>query len=378
MSEAERSTAIISPTGLAELFEALRQNDYCIVGPRVRDGAIVYAELDGIDDLPVGWTDDQDAGTYRLRRRNDGAYFGYVVGPHSWKKFLHPERRCLWRARRKDDVVSIIEAPAAAPKYALIGARSCELHAIAIQDTVFLESGHRNGDYAVRRENAFIVAVNCGEAGGTCFCVSMETGPEATSGYDLALTEILDAGPHRFLVDCGSAAGSALLEKMTVTEPTEGDLAAARAAVANARAGMGRRMDTTGIKELLQSNPEHPRWDEVADRCLSCANCTLVCPTCFCTSVEDTSDLSGAEVERWSRWDSCFTLDFSYLHGGSVRKTAKSRYRQWLTHKLAHWVDQFGSSGCVGCGRCISWCPVGIDITEEVAAIRGADPGKRG
>ena len=83
--------------------------------------------------------------------------------------------------------------------------------------------------------------------------------------------------------------------------------------------------------------------------------------------------LYGARAERWRKWDSCFTLDFSYIHGGSVRTSAAARYRQWLSHKLATWIDQFGSSGCVGCGRCITWCPVGIDITEEVAAIRASE-----
>ena len=96
----------------------------------------------------------------------------------------------------------------------------------------------------------------------------------------------------------------------------------------------------------------------------------MVCPTCFCTTVEDHSDLAGETAERVRSWDSCFTLDFSYVHGGSVRTETQSRYRQWMTHKLASWIDQFGTSGCVGCGRCITWCPVGIDITEEAAAIR--------
>jgi sulfhydrogenase subunit beta (sulfur reductase) len=99
----------------------------------------------------------------------------------------------------------------------------------------------------------------------------------------------------------------------------------------------------------------------------------MVCPTCFCTSVEDSTDVDGDGVVRVQRWDSCFTVDYSYIHGGSVRSSDRSRYRQWMTHKLSTWFDQFGSSGCVGCGRCITWCPVGIDITEEVAAIRATE-----
>jgi ferredoxin len=151
------------------------------------------------------------------------------------------------------------------------------------------------------------------------------------------------------------------------------DIAQAAAVVARTAASMGRTMEAGGVKDLLLRNLQHPRWEDVAERCLTCGNCTMVCPTCFCTAMEDASDVSGQTASRSRRWDSCFTTDFSYIHGGSVRTSAKSRYRQWMTHKLATWFDQFGTSGCVGCGRCITWCPVGIDITEEVRAIRDSE-----
>jgi ferredoxin len=136
---------------------------------------------------------------------------------------------------------------------------------------------------------------------------------------------------------------------------------------------MGRQLDTGGIKDLLYDNFEHPRWDDVASRCLTCGNCTMVCPTCFCFSITEVTDLAGLQAEQQRSWDSCFTVEHSNLHGGPVRVSGRSRYRQWMTHKLATWIDQFGTSGCVGCGRCITWCPVGIDITEEAAAIRASD-----
>ena len=244
------------------------------------------------------------------------------------------------------------------------------------QDRVFLGS-HPDPTYSERRSGAFIIAVNCSSPAGTCFCVSMETGPRAGPVFDLSLTEIIEADSHLFTVDVGSERGEELLNEVPHTPATTEVERAAEGVIEKAAASMGRSMDTDGIKELLYSNREHPRWDDVAQRCLACTNCTLVCPTCFCSTVEDSTDLTGDTAERWRSWDSCFTLDFSELGGNNVRSTTRGRYRQWMTHKLATWIDQFGTSGCVGCGRCITWCPVGIDITEEVAAIRQSEGGSQ-
>jgi sulfhydrogenase subunit beta (sulfur reductase) len=363
---------LIEPERLDGLFRALRDRGFQVVGPKLGDGAISYEEIESVADLPAGWTDEQDGGTYRLHRRDDQALFGYNVGPQSWKRNLFPPSSLLWKMERDRQPEPSAEE---APRYAFIGVRSCELHAIAIQDRVFMGGAHVDPTYASRREGVFIVAVNCAQAGGTCFCVSMDTGPRATEGFDLALTEIIEDGRHELLVEVGTERGGEVLGGLDHRAAEAPDVAAADAIVERTAASMGRRMDTTGIKELLYANFEHPRWDDVADRCLTCGNCTMVCPTCFCFSVEDVTDLSGEVAERHRSWDSCFTMDHSYIHGGSVRSSNKGRYRQWMTHKLATWFDQFGTSGCVGCGRCITWCPVGIDITEEVAAIRaGPEP----
>jgi sulfhydrogenase subunit beta (sulfur reductase) len=366
--------SVLTVDGINVLFETLHRRGYRLVGPTVRDGAIVYDEIRSPADLPAGWTDEQDGGTYRLKPRGDRALFGYAVGPHSWKKFLFPPATRLWQAQRTDDGgFEISEDREDPPKFAFIGVRSCELHAIAVQDRVFLEGKHVDPTYKARRERAFIVAVNCGQAGGTCFCVSMKTGPKATFGFDLALTETLEGGRHQFVVEVGTERGAEVLTGVPRGKASPEDLVAAQQTVDRAAGQMGRTMDTAGIKELLYRNYDHPRWDDVARRCLTCANCTMVCPTCFCSTIEDTADLKGEHAERWRKWDSCFTMDFSYIHGGNVRSTPRARYRQWMTHKLATWIDQFGTSGCVGCGRCITWCPVGIDITEEVRAIRESE-----
>jgi len=355
------------------LLEAIRQRGYEIMGPRIRDQGIVYDEVRDANDLPVGWTDEQDGGTYRLVRSNDRSLFGYALGPESWKKYLFPPRLSLWKGRLDGDHVVMDEPPAEGRKLAFLGIRSCELHAMSVQDRVFMGGAYVEPVYARRRENLFLVAVNCGHAGGTCFCVSMNTGPRADAGFDLALTELIDDGRHVFLAEVGSDRGAEILSSVPHTPASSADVAAASRVVEKTSGSMGRSLDTTDIGALLARNYEHPRWDEVAGRCLTCTNCTMVCPTCFCSAVEDTTDLTGREAERVRRWDSCFTIDFSHIHGGSVRTSPKSRYRQWMTHKLGTWWDQFGTSGCVGCGRCISWCPVGIDITEEMAVIRASD-----
>jgi ferredoxin len=359
----------ITLDGLSSLVEALRARGYRVVGPKLRDGAILYDELSSADELPAGWTEVHDPGHYRIERRDDEARFGFTVGPHSWKQFLLPSRVRLWRARLDGSPPEVEEEPAPEKPFAFFGVRGCDLAAIGIQDRVLTGGRYVDRDYAARREGAFIVVVDCAEPGRLCFCDSMGTGPSAESGYDLALTELLD-GDQRYLVRVGSERGAEVMTEVPHDDADPADQGAAATLVENARASMGRTLDTEGLKEDILANLEHPRWDEVADRCLSCGNCTLVCPTCFCVGVEDTADLAGETVERDRVWNSCFSVDHSYVAGGSVRQSGRSRYRQWMTHKLATWHDQFGTSGCVGCGRCIAWCPVGIDITEEAAAVR--------
>lgn len=197
----------------------------------------------------------------------------------------------------------------------------------------------------------------------------MGSGPAADAGYDLALTEVVDDTGHRFLCRSGSEEGAAVLAELPGRSPDDSTRAAATQAVSGAADRMGRSMPPVDLRMLMRDNLEAERWDDVTARCLSCGNCTMVCPTCFCTTTEDVTDLTGDHAERWRLWDSCYDLDFSLLHGGPVRSTPRSRYRQWLTHKLGTWHDQFDSSGCVGCGRCIVWCPTGIDLTEEAHAL---------
>jgi ferredoxin len=358
--------ASIAKEDLARVFQVLKEMGYTLLGPTLGETAIVYDEIEGVDDLPIGWGDEQEAATYRLCQRDDNAYFGYTLAPQSWKRFLYPPVQKMFTVALSDGTFEIRPNTEPAPRYALIGVRACELRAIAIQDQVFLSGHFHVPDYRARRQQAFVLAVNCTEPGGTCFCASMGAGPRVGPGFDLVLTEL----DETFVVEVGSELGRQVLSQAPWRPAGAFELQNARRALAEAEQHMGRRMDTSDLPDLLYKNLEHRRWEDVAHRCLSCANCTQVCPTCFCSDVLDKPDLTGRTTDRVRVWDSCFSLEFSHVHGGNIRPHTRSRYRQWLTHKVASWIDQFGTSGCVGCGRCITWCPVGIDITAEVAAIR--------
>jgi len=349
--------------GLHHLIDELRGRGYRVVGPTLGDNAIVLDELAGADDLPYGWGVDVGPGTYRLRRREDKAAFGHSAGPQSWKQFVHPQRQQVWSSDADAD-----GAEARQPQ-AFVGMRGCDLAALGVLDRVLAGGAHPDGSYTGRRDGAFIVSVNCTEPGGLCFCSSMGTGPSCGPGYDLALTERLEGDTVSYLVEVGSAAGAEVLAAIPhrLAEPSESRCAADEVAAAAEK--MGRQMPDMDLRALLNDSRESPHWQVVADRCLTCGNCTMVCPTCFCTSVSDVTDLTGEHAERWMEWASCFELDFTFIHDGPVRTSGASRYRHWLTHKLSTWHDQFGSSGCVGCGRCIAWCPPGIDITEEMATL---------
>ena len=187
---ANRESLLLPTDGLASLFAALVRRGYSIVGPKVDQGAIVYAPLSSPDDLPRGWSEEQSPGSYRLVRGDPNRYFDFTVGPHSWKQFLFPPRATVAVADRTEAGWQLRDSDEPAPRYALLGVRACELAAIAVQDRTFLGSDYSDPIYRQRRQAAFIVAVNCTRAASTCFCTSMKTGPRCGSGFDVALTEI--------------------------------------------------------------------------------------------------------------------------------------------------------------------------------------------
>jgi ferredoxin len=366
------SVVILSVQGLNELVTRLGALGYEVKGPTLRNEAIVPGALRSSSDLPRGVHDIQSPGSYRVVRGDDTEFFGWAVGPESWKQEDFPSSQVMWRGEVVGDTMVFREPERSDTPLAILGARPCEVVALGILDRVLEEGVHRDARYSDGRTSSFIAVAECASPADTCFCASMRSGPGIEEGFDLALTELNDDQGHRFLARCGSPRGADVLSSVPTRPASERDLAARTLLLANASGKMSRTLPFGEVANLLARNVEHPRWSEVAERCLSCGNCTMVCPTCFCSDVRDTTDTTGA-IERRRTWSSCFDLEHSYLHGGSVRESSSSRYRQWMTHKLSTWWDQFDSTGCVGCGRCIVWCPVGIDITEEVAAIAASD-----
>jgi ferredoxin len=366
------SVVVLSVDDLQAVITTLSELGYEVKGPVVRTDAIMPGSLSAIEDLPRGVHDEQGPGSYRLVRGDDDRLFDWAVGPSGWKPEFFPPREEVWRARVGDGTVQMVEIRDAGRPLAVVGARPCEVAALHVLDRVLIDGAHRDSRYADRREKAFLAVAECARPAATCFCQSTSTGPNIEAGFDLALTELDDDEGHRFLARIGSSRGLAVLDGVALTRATASDVAAREDLLETARRAMVRHLDADGLAGLLARNLEHPRWSEVAERCLSCGNCTAVCPTCFCSDVRDVTDLD-CNVLRQRTWSSCFSVDHSYLHGGPVRPTTQSRYRQWMTHKLSSWWDQFDTTGCVGCGRCIAWCPVGIDITDEASAIARAD-----
>jgi len=355
---------------LDRFIAALAAGGREVIGPTVADGTVVLSQVASAAQLPVGAGLDNAPGRSRLVRRADERIFDQPVGPMSWKNFTFPPRVTQVAWQPTDDGLRPAPPRRPVPPRAFLGVRACEIAALRIHDRVLRDGPTPDGDYAARRADNLIVAVECAVAGGTCFCSTMGTGPEVTDGYDLALSELDDG----FVVRTGSPAGTAAVAGLALAPAAADQVAAARAAVGAVRAAMDVPFETDGLAERLTAAAESPRWAEIAERCLACANCTLVCPTCFCNSATQRSDLDGGSASTERNWDSCFTLDFARVAGGNFRTRPADRYRQWLTHKFGTWWDQFGSSGCVGCGRCITWCPVGIDVREELVKVTATAP----
>ena len=347
----------VLPDGIEPLVHLLLARGDTVVAPVVHDRVITLAEIRDPDELASGWSDEQSPGHYRANP-GGATTFGHAAPNLPWRRWLRPADEVVVRVRRDGDRFVDEPVPSPAP-LAFVGVQACDLAAIARLDDVFAHDDR----FRARRERLLVVAVACADPASTCFCVSAGTGPTPGDGADVVLRELSDG---TLLAHDRTELGAALLDELGPLPHADPDqMAAADDRIAEGAARQQRRLDPSALRAAA-TRPESRAWERVADRCLTCGNCTLVCPTCFCTTIVDSTSLDGRRFERRERPDSCFGLDFSYVFGGAVRASAASRYRQWYLHKLVTWHDQFGESGCVGCGRCITWCPTGIDITEAI------------
>ncbi len=360
------STISIPKSSFNVLLARLKEAGFETIGPRIKNETLVYDAIDNLDQLPRGYVTEQEAGHFRLVYAGHDRYFDVIPGQHSWKEFLFPSRLELFQMQKNGKAWEVKKPEPDRRALAFIGVRGCELAAIQIQDKAFIREDFHDPVYRARRERVFIMAVDCLHPAGTCFCASMGTGPRAKDAFDLRLTELDDV----FLINIGSELGRSIMGGIPREAASAFLMSSVERGVEQAYGRMGRALDTSDLPDLVLNNLDHLEWDEVAKRCLSCGNCTQACPTCFCWDAVDQLDLTGTRTLRTRVWDTCFNPEYSYQAGGNTRPNIRSRYRQWLSHKLGSWVQQYGTSGCVGCGRCITWCPAGIDLTQEIPALR--------
>ncbi|MFZ9035528.1 MAG: 4Fe-4S dicluster domain-containing protein [Francisellaceae bacterium] len=351
---------------LDDLIDVLKSMRYTIKAPVIKEATIVYDDIKTSAELPWGYVDIQEPAFYKVTKSDVDRAFAWSLPVQSIKPMLFKEKEVLWAVKRDDKGRLRFERHLDEGRYAVLGVRPCDLRAIAIQDRIFIGDQYADVRYQDRREKLFLIAVNCTDCHSNCFCVSMEGGPVADAGYDLAMTEIAGG----FMIKSASDKGQSVLRQLNLPEASEIRITEAMKATDSVYDKQQKSIPSlTSVERDLKAQPDHPRWQEVSDRCLSCGSCTQACPTCFCHDEKEQPALEGDHSEHMRLWDSCFSLDHSYTHGDLYRENPKYRYRQWLTHKFSTWRDQFDTNGCVGCGRCITWCPVSIDVIEEINAI---------
>lgn len=350
---------------LQVLINHLLNDGYSCVGPVVKEGTVLYQDITSVEQLPLGYRDIQKPGHYSLIEEQETSYFGFANGPQALKPFLFSPNETLWKSKRNENgEITFFPAEHKIQKRAVIGVRACDIAALKLQDQHFLQQQYTDTAYQARHKNLFTVAVNCNNPADTCFCASTGDGPFLQDYFDIALTELKQG----FIIEAQSIAGEKILNQLDTEMLTREHKLEAEQLKKNA-ASQQRKLPDLDIRTRLVSELNNEAWHDIATQCLSCGNCTAVCPTCFCHSEHDVAELDGTTTEHIRQWDSCFTEGHSYIHGITIRSETSQRYRQWLTHKFSAWYEQYGRSGCVGCGRCISWCPVGIDVIESIKQV---------
>ena len=317
---------VLDLDGFERLLVSLRDDGFRLVGPTARDGAIQLDEIGGHRGSAARCrrrTEPRSISTAISRRRRvvrlgrAVAAMEEAVPASAPRPGPHPAQRIVARSRQRDAGCTSCRHNRGTP---LAKWRRCECKIECFATDHMPMATTLRG--AQRRSfSPSTVGLHLERVFASRWKQARERRP------DSILPRRSSWSPnHRFVMEVGTDAGARLLERVEVDCCNRRrHLRQLKAVVADAAKNMGRALDTKGLPERLLANLEHPRWDGVAERCLGCGNCTLACPTCFCTTVEDASDLAGDVATRTRTWDSCFAPDFAYIHGGSVRPTLRAR-----------------------------------------------------
>jgi len=278
----------------------------------------------------------------------------------SVKKTLSPALEKEFFFRKKSSSVDI-EHFLNKEQRMLFAVRACDTHAIKALDALYLDYFTEDPFYKALRENTLIVALQCSVPCSNGFCQSL--GTDKPIGHDILLVE----KENSFFVEPVSEKGKALVEKFREFFNTT----SFAKPVPNFKCN--KELNTSNLKEILDHNFSHPKWGTEAEKCLSCTLCTQICPSCYCFLTFDKFVLNSENSERFREWDSCQLQRFTGVAGNHFfRSSRTSRLRQFVMHKLSYFQENHEMMLCVGCGRCIDVCPVGIDLTEIASAIRSA------
>lgn len=298
----------------------------------------------------------------------------YVNFAFPFKEYFFTQREVLFSWKNIDGHITTETSNTADSKKKIyFGIRPCDAYGISYMDKFFLE-GYRDGFYGRKREQAYIVAINCIKPGDNCFCSSMGTGPFAEGGYDVLLTPMED----NYIVEAGNSRGEELIAAaLDLLTKFQGDINSKKELVEKEVINKFKtRLITDNPGGVLEKNYNNPIWLQISEDCVACTGCTSMCPTCTCFNVveERTGENSGARVRHW---DSCQSDSFTRNAGEHNPRTREIRVKYRIYDKFKYIEDKFNYKGCTGCGRCINVCPASINFVKIINSL-AENTGSRG
>ena len=279
--------------------------------------------------------------------------------------FPQSEKMFEFSAQRGEEGAFILQEIQGKPRPKLVfGLRPCDAKAFFVLDKIFQNDQYTDPYWMDKRQAAVLIGLGCNQPCPTCFCTSVGAGPFHEQGLDALAFDLGD----KLLLKTLTPKGEEVLKKAQGLSPADTkDQAQGQEIKKQAEAAIKSRVETDQIdKRTVLELFEAPHWEVVQERCLNCGVCTFVCPTCHCFDIQD--EVHGQTGVRLRNWDYCMSWLFT-MHGSghNPRATKKERVRQRFMHKFKYIpLKRDGEIGCVGCGRCVTLCPVNIDVRDVV------------